>query len=59
MSGRLRLIFPRVAFILAVVLGFIYAVTGFQIPTGGFVQVIAVCGLSTFSSFVITLTGDV
>jgi len=59
MSGRLHLTFPRVAFILSVVLGFIYAVTGFQIPTGGFVQVIAVGGLSAFSSFIITLTGYV
>lgn len=59
MSGRLHLIFPCVAFILAVILGFIYAVTGFQIPTGGFVQVIAVGGLSAFSSFFSTLTGYV
>lgn len=35
------IVFTVIAFILAVILGFIYAVTGFMIPTGGFVQVIA------------------
>ncbi|EGN93492.1 hypothetical protein SERLA73DRAFT_64004, partial [Serpula lacrymans var. lacrymans S7.3] len=35
------IVFTIIAFILAVVLGFIYAVTGFQIPTSGLVQVIA------------------
>ncbi|KAH7889787.1 OPT oligopeptide transporter protein-domain-containing protein [Phlebopus sp. FC_14] len=35
------IVFTIIAFILAVVLGFINAVTGFQLPTGGLVQVIA------------------
>ncbi|KAG2061444.1 OPT superfamily oligopeptide transporter [Suillus hirtellus] len=35
------IVFTILSFIIAVILGFIYSVTGFQIPTGGFVQVIA------------------
>ncbi|KAF9232970.1 OPT oligopeptide transporter protein-domain-containing protein [Melanogaster broomeanus] len=35
------ILFTVIAFILAVVLGFISAVTGFQLPTGGLVQVLA------------------